>query len=183
MVGILVNHDVVGVPEPAPRVANIIGSDREEETVKAESRRPTALKAVYVTGSKDTREVTVSPRTSELIVNVFTSLVTDPPVRPSVNVGAGGMTSGLREMLLGGGMRGVGHGRGAVFRNVTATDFMPRLLCSRFMPRFCRHERTDATDKKRDQQRAGLVHPDLRPPLRSLASFVVAELRGDCPAF
>ncbi len=70
VIRIVVQHDVVGVPEPVADVRVVSRRDAEEEAVEAESLWSAAGEAIDAGRADRAREVTVLPRTIEVIAGV-----------------------------------------------------------------------------------------------------------------
>src|ERR1017187_662701 len=70
MVGVLVNHDLVRVPEPAVAEVDIIGSHEEVETAKPTAIRPPSRRAPDMLFANTAHESSMLPRVIEMIVRV-----------------------------------------------------------------------------------------------------------------
>src|SRR5208283_694161 len=86
MVGVVVDHDLVTVPEPIIHEAVVVRSHTEKEAAKAESLRTTATEPVYMAGSNTTAEVAVFPRMIKVIMGIVPARVVSNPRVVTVNV-------------------------------------------------------------------------------------------------
>jgi len=120
VVGVVINDDVVGVPEPAVGVVEVIGGDAEVEAIEEEAAAVSAAETVDIAGAEVAGEVSVGPGLVEVVV-VLAAVVPDP-LAVVVNVGGIGMAWGVvvvSRRCAGG--RAV-RGWGAVLRDVAAAD-------------------------------------------------------------
>ena len=93
VIGIVIDHDVIIVPEPAVRVVVIIGRDLEEKTANVESIKTAAAQTPNVPRPKAGSEVSVLPRMIKMIVRVIAArIVANPAVVFSMHVGSFRMT-------------------------------------------------------------------------------------------
>jgi hypothetical protein len=68
IVRIIVQHDVIGIPEPVVAKTDIIRRDGEEESADLEAVRTSAMQTPHMASANGSRETTVLPRTIEMIV-------------------------------------------------------------------------------------------------------------------
>jgi hypothetical protein len=101
MIGIIVDDDLVGIPEPPIAIGYFPGKDAEVVTTKPKPRRASASQAPYVFGSESSREMTMLPRLVESKARVLTTgRVTDPGF-PIVDMRGVRVSGGMIEMLRG----------------------------------------------------------------------------------
>lgn len=92
MVGILVDHDVVGIPDPVIAIADIVGSNRKIEAAKPETARASPFDAKHVSLAEPAGKSSVLPGTIEVVVRIILACVMpDPLVAAGVDVGRFGM--------------------------------------------------------------------------------------------
>ena len=75
MIRILINHDVIRIPQPIIAKANVIRRHIEIPSAKPESARPAAHQPVNMLAPKRPREMPMLPRMIEMVVRI---------VRPSI---------------------------------------------------------------------------------------------------
>lgn len=87
VIGIRVNDDVIGIPEPVAAGIIIIRSDTKEKAAEPEAISRPAGKPVDVAAADFTREMSMLPRVIQVVVRiVWTSVVTNPLIVIRVNV-------------------------------------------------------------------------------------------------
>src|ERR1700732_2649570 len=137
MVRILVDDDVVTVPEPAVRVVVVVRCDAEPEAAEAEAVAASALEPVDVVGAQVAPEMPMGRGMIEVVVRVAgAGVVSDPLIALGMHVrgvgvplrvgkialrrrgGTGGCTGRLRGASRGGRTGGLG----AVRRDVPSTN-------------------------------------------------------------
>ena len=79
MVRVLVNHDLVRVPEPVVAEVDVIGSHEEVETAKPKPIRSPSRKAPNMVFAKTARESSMLPRVIEVIVRIVRPRVVPDP--------------------------------------------------------------------------------------------------------
>jgi hypothetical protein len=99
VVWILVNDDLVTIPEPISAIAQVVGSDAEKEAAKPEAARTAAFKMEHMIGTKRTLKMPVLPRMVEAIVRVTTASLMSDPLAIVVNVGRFGMSGPVIEYV------------------------------------------------------------------------------------
>jgi hypothetical protein len=126
VVWILVNHNLVRVPQPSITVADIVWGDAEVKPAKPKPRRATSGQVPYVAGSKAARKVSVSPGVVQVIVRIVPSCIVSNPFVVWMHVRCFWVSRGISEIVgLGSGMP-LRHrvrfrmGFWTVSRNVTA---------------------------------------------------------------
>src|SRR5579864_272182 len=131
MVRIVVEDDVVAVPEPAVDIVVVIRGDGEPEAAEAEAVAASPLQPVDVLRADDAREVPVLPGMIEVVVRVAAAgVVPHPLIALGMHVRGVGMPGrlgvvGASAALRCGGPSGCAGRRGAVSRDVTAADLGP----------------------------------------------------------
>src|SRR5579871_3881826 len=107
MIRIVIDHDIIGVPEPAVHVADVIGRDAPAKSAKPEERGSAAADTPYMAAADPAGETAVFPGTIQMIVRVFASTLVANPFAIRVNVRRFRMPfaviklAGLRGMLFG----------------------------------------------------------------------------------
>jgi hypothetical protein len=121
VIGIVVNNDVIRIPEPAVTETDVVGSHREEEASEPEAAGTTASEMPHMTATETTAEAAMLPGMIHVVMNVAaTGIVTDP-FSTVVNVRSVGMSSPVVEVAVFlGCMRGGYSGR-----TVPGNVFMP----------------------------------------------------------
>src|ERR1700688_3717202 len=110
MVRVLVDDDVVTVPEPAADVAVVVRCDAEPEAAKAEAVAASAFQPVDVAGTEVAREVPVRPGMIEVVVRVAPAgVVSDPLIALGMHVRGVGVPLRVGKIAL---RRGGGAGGG-----------------------------------------------------------------------
>src|ERR1700676_2598882 len=140
MVRILVDDDVVTVPEPAVRVAVVVRCDAEPEAAEAEAVAASAFEPVDVVGAEVARETPMRPGMIEVVVRVAgAGVVSDPLIALGMHVRGvgvpwrvgeialrrGGGTGGRTGRLRGASRRGRTGRLGAVRRDMPSTNVRP----------------------------------------------------------
>ena len=80
MIGILINDDLVGAPEPAIAKGDVVWGNAKEETAKPKTRRAASCKVPDMVGAEPAREVPVLPRMSEMVVRIVPAGVMPHPL-------------------------------------------------------------------------------------------------------
>lgn len=81
MIRVVVDHDVIRIPEPAIDIAVVVRCDAEVEAAEPESRGAATSQVPVVRGTESADEMTVFPGMVEVIVCVIAaSVVADPMV-------------------------------------------------------------------------------------------------------
>jgi hypothetical protein len=79
VIGVVINHNLVGIPQPVTAKAQIIWRDAEVKAAEPESRRTSSSQMPDVMRAKSAGEVPVLPRMIEMIVRiVLPGIVPDP---------------------------------------------------------------------------------------------------------
>jgi hypothetical protein len=91
VVGIVVNHDRIAIPEPAVDEAVVPWRDAEEEAVEPEPPSVPSLEVEHMAAAEPAREPPVLKRMIEVIVGITTAGLVSDPASVAVNVGRIGM--------------------------------------------------------------------------------------------
>jgi hypothetical protein len=83
---VLINYDLVGIPQPAVSEAEIVWGNAEEEAVKPEALRASSYKPEYMATAKAARKVPMLPGMTEMVVGIIPARVMPDPVAVGVNV-------------------------------------------------------------------------------------------------
>jgi len=87
VIRIVVDHDIVAIPDPIAAVVNIIGRNGEEKSANIESVRPTAPQAPYMLRPNPGFEVAVFPGMIQVVMGIgATGVMSHPVVIFSVHV-------------------------------------------------------------------------------------------------
>ena len=121
MVGIFVDHDVVGVPVPVIDESKIKGSDAEVEAAKPETAWATASDAPDMSAAEATVEVAMLPGMVEVEAGIFASGLVSHPLAVVVNMWRFGMAFAVAHVRRGLGEGSVRGGR-TMFRNESAAN-------------------------------------------------------------
>jgi hypothetical protein len=124
VVGIVVDHNVVAVPQPVIAVTGIKSRDAKKESAEPEAARTASAKAPPVTGAEAAFKVTMLPRMIEMEARIIASVVVPDPLAVVMDVGSFGMPFAVAEAGLGSGRarNSAVRRRWTVFRNVAAAD-------------------------------------------------------------
>src|SRR5579859_3064576 len=121
MVRVIVDHDVVAIPEPVIGVVVIGGRNAEVEPAKPEAIPAAALDAELVTPADAARKAAMLPRMIEMKAGIITARFVPDPLIVRVNVGSVRMPRFVIECAIW--LRGMPlapNGRRAMRRNVAA---------------------------------------------------------------
>src|SRR5579862_2217040 len=131
MVGILIDHHVIGVPQPTIAVLDVVWGNAEVEATKPKATGSATSEMVPVLRAEGGRKVAVLPRVIEVEVRIVSAgVVPDPPIVVGVDV-RGRRVPGFvdvavaacRPMIAG------ARGRRAVGRDMSAAYRMTVVLC------------------------------------------------------
>ena len=127
VIGIVVDDDVVRIPEPAVTEANVIGSDREVETAKPEAARTTASKAPHMAATETTGESAMFPWMIQVVMSVAAASIMAHPFSAVVYVRSIGMSFPVVEVAVFLSLMRRGRSRRTVPGDVlaAATDLRP----------------------------------------------------------
>jgi hypothetical protein len=86
VVRVLVNHDLIAIPEPAGAEGDVEGSHAEEEAAESEALGSPSRKMPDMTGAKAAGEVSMLPGMVEVVIGVTLAGIVSYPLTVSVNV-------------------------------------------------------------------------------------------------
>jgi hypothetical protein len=99
VVRILIDYDLVGIPEPVTAEAEIGRGNTKIEAAEPETTRASSADPPHVAATEASGKPTVFERMIQMIMGVIAaSIVADPTITLDVNVGSGGMASPIRRM-------------------------------------------------------------------------------------
>lgn len=99
VVRIVVNHNLVTVPEPVVAVADVSGSNTEIETAEPEAAGPSSRQMPNVAAANSAREAPMLPRVIEVVAGVPGTGIVSDPFAVGVNVRGIGVPGRVVEML------------------------------------------------------------------------------------
>jgi len=121
MIGIVINHDVIAIPQPVGAIAEIESRDREEKPADRESIVVAAVQSPHMTRPPAARKVAVLPGMIEVIVRIIASAVMAyPPIAIGVHMGSSGVSRAIAGARRG--ARVPLHGGRTVRGDVPAAD-------------------------------------------------------------
>jgi len=100
VIGVVVEHDVVGIPIPVVDVTDIKGSDAEVEASEPEAARATSSETPAAFAANRSGEATVLPRAVEMELRVIAAEVVSDPLAVVVDVGSFRMTFSIAKRAL-----------------------------------------------------------------------------------
>jgi hypothetical protein len=80
VIGILIDDDLVGVPEPAIAKGDVVWGDAKEEAAKPKTRRAASCKVPDMVGAESPSEVSVLPRMIKMVVSIVPAGVMPHPL-------------------------------------------------------------------------------------------------------
>ena len=86
VIGIVIDDDVIGIPQPAVYKAEVIGSNAKEESIEAEALRTSSPKPIDVIATDLAAEVSVCPGMIEMIAGIVRAGVVPDPLIVCVDV-------------------------------------------------------------------------------------------------
>src|SRR5208282_3095914 len=127
VIRIIVDDDVVRIPEPAVTVANVVGSHVEVETAEPKAAGASASEAPHVAATETAGEAAMFPRMVQMIVSVVAAGVMAHPLSIAMHVGSCGMSFLVVELAVFLGRMWSSYFRRAVLGNVlmATTNFRP----------------------------------------------------------
>jgi hypothetical protein len=111
VVGIVVDHDIVGVPPPVVAIVIVVGRYAKEKSAKPKAFPIPSSQVKYMTGAEATREVTMLPGMFDMEVRVSTARIMSHPGIVRVNVGGFRMPGLVPESTM---FRGAGLHMGSM---------------------------------------------------------------------
>ena len=160
MIGVVIDHDLIGIPQPTIAKCKFEWRHREVEAAKPEAVRPSPLQAKHMSRPEAAGKVAMWKRVIEMEARVLRTGVPDPLVVAGVNVWSTGVTGRFR-------MRS-GRGTapycrcGPMCRNVPPSDFA-------LLERECRYRRKQQCESENgdDWSHNSAIVPLGIPPLQS----------------
>jgi len=153
VVRIVIDHNLVAIPEPAVAKSNVRGSDIEVESAKPEAAGAASRQMPNVALPDATREASVLPGVIEMIVGISLTGVVPNPLAVGVDVRSIGMPSGVAIvgffLRRGCGFRVADRGR-AFLRDI------PGMFCWLGLGVLCKNGDWDQQEYRQDQSK--LVH-------------------------
>ena len=124
VIGIVVDDDVVAIPQPVAAVADIEGSDVEVESAEPEAAGTATAEVPDMATADPAFEMAMFPGMVEVKTGVVSSLVVTDPLAVAVHVWCLGMAFLVAETLFGRIVMGRGgvRGWGAMARYVASAD-------------------------------------------------------------
>jgi hypothetical protein len=132
MIGIFVDDDLIGIPEPVVGETKIIGCNAEIKTTEPETRWAAAGEMEYVAASEAAGKTTMLPRMIEVVVSIVAAGVVADPLIVGVDVRCVGVSTPIAEVgMFGSWTRITSYWGRTVSRYVTAANSMGGMLCRR----------------------------------------------------
>ncbi len=100
VIGIVVNDDVIRIPEPAVAETNIIRSHGEVEPTEPEAAGPSAYETPDVAAAETAGEVAMLPRMIQMVMRVVGAGVMAHPLFAPIDVGSVGMSGLFAEVAV-----------------------------------------------------------------------------------
>jgi len=163
MIGIVIDDDVVRIPEPVVTEINVEWSYGEVETAEPEAAGTTAFKTPHMSATDTAGEPAMLPRTIQMLMRVVAAGIMAYPFSIGMYVGSVGMSRPVVEVGVSLGRVRSGYSRRAVCRNVltAATDLRPATAATMAAVLCQRSEREQETYRERSNQ---LFHFCHHPP-------------------
>src|SRR5580692_1452703 len=125
VIGIVINHDLVGIPQPVAAKSQIIRRDAEVKAAKPESRRTAPCQVPDVMRAKSAGVMPVLPRMIEIVVRVVLAGIVPDPLAVRMDVRSVRMPLLVHiRMILFDGMPSALHRRRSVSRRVRGGALM-----------------------------------------------------------
>jgi hypothetical protein len=86
VIGIFIDHDLIGIPQPVAAKTDVIRRNAEVESAKPKSPRPAARQVPHVASAETAREVPVLPRMVKMVVRIVAAGIVPDPLAVGVNV-------------------------------------------------------------------------------------------------
>ena len=127
VIGIIVDDDVVRIPEPSVTETNVVGSYGEEETAEPETAGTTATEAPHMAAPETAGEATMLPGMIQMVMSVVAAGIMAYPLSATIHVRSIGVSFFFVEVAIFLGRMRRGYSRGTVLGNVlmAATDLRP----------------------------------------------------------
>ena len=100
MVGIVIDDEVIAVPEPVAAEADVVGSNGEIKAAEPEAAGAASGEVPDVATADATGEVSVRPRVIEVVVSVATAGVVADPFVVGMDVRGVGVTSAIVKVTV-----------------------------------------------------------------------------------
>jgi hypothetical protein len=126
VIRVLIDHDLIGIPEPVIAEAEIVRGDAKIKAAEPETARASSANPPDVAATEPSGKPPVLPRMIQMIVDIIApSIMADPSIVLNINVGSGGMTGPIGDAGFDRrrGMRWGFVSSRAVRGNVAATNF------------------------------------------------------------
>jgi len=92
VIGIVVDHDVVAVPQPIAAVVIVVRRDAPEKAAEPETVPASSFEAINVVAANFAAETSVFPRAVKMVMRIAAApVMTDPTITFSMNVGSFGV--------------------------------------------------------------------------------------------
>ena len=98
MIGIVVNDEIVRIPEPSVTETNVVRSDGKEEAPEPEAAGATSTKAPHVAAAETARESAMFPRMLQMVMSVIAARIMAHPFSIRMYVRSFGMSALVAEM-------------------------------------------------------------------------------------
>jgi len=99
VVRVLVNHDLIAIPEPTGAETDVEGSHAEEEATKPEALGAPSRKMPDMTRAKAAGEVAMFPGMIQMVIGVVLAGVVSDPLTVGVNMGSFRMSRFVGKFL------------------------------------------------------------------------------------
>ena len=158
MIGVVVYHDLIAVPEPAVTVSNIVWGDAEVEVVEPETAGAASRQMPDVTFSNAAGKVAVLPRVIEVVVGVIAAGFVPDPGTVGMDVWSVGVPLGV---VIGAPFFTLGRGFGVVDRGRTLLGNVMASVCLS-LGLFMLGEGRDRNHQQYCQDPSNFLHANLR---------------------
>ena len=123
VIGIVVDHNRIAVPQPVIDVAVVPRRDTEVKAIEPEPAGAASLESKDVAGTEPAGEAPMRPRPIEVIVRIIAARIVSDPRAVGVNVGSIRMSGTIAKVSDSSVVRhSTTHRRRTVFGNVSAPD-------------------------------------------------------------
>jgi hypothetical protein len=100
VIGIVVDDDIVRIPEPAVTETNVVGSHGEEEASEPEAAGTSASEMPHMAATEATAEAAMLPGMIHVVMNVAAAGIVTDPFSTVVDVRSVGMPSPVVEVAV-----------------------------------------------------------------------------------
>ena len=101
VIGVIVDDNFVGIPEPSATEANVVGSYGEVEAAEPETAGATACEAPHMTAAETAGEAAMLPRMIQMVMRVVAAGIMARPLSIGMHVGSFGMSFLVVEFAAG----------------------------------------------------------------------------------